>query len=811
MAVNYGTKNVNSDTVGWTRLDVLDALEEVFTELGFHGGTAKTGVPVCALWPGQTTEEEPVSYWNGLENSDRSGELEWAHCGGTLSNNANRAERKFQVTANGTTSYYLQETWVPTALNAASDTLTVPYNDVLTTGTELVFIPSGGDATNVIGGLTLNKTVYVIRMGPTEIKLAENSTDAGNGTAIDLTGDPSGGWTDTTKFFKPQTGSANQAITTYQGDQLIFNVDATGFHVCSGSSYDATKTLELANAANMPYGPGSTDGYITDNGTTTVTFETSYWIQSEDNTNVESFDKPSSLPKGNVYQGKHAGPVNQSIGRAGSRVVEYCYANDTNATMKASITILPKYTSQAQHFDPYWDVDIAGTEGGAAAEKVLKLRVSRWRYGYGWNYQGRVKAVQVINSTDGWSGTPTFTILGTSIGGVTPGNDVKFGTNADESAADVGDGTCSLVFTDYGAGTSFYQKSATGDYAVLKRVHDAAKECGTTYWVFVPNQSNPYQMKIFPGAYWETQNCWGTTATPTSNSRNDYDWRGLYGFMDGVYGGTVHWSSYVDTYDTQSYYYLPFFATSSQPTDYKLRIKYWKPVAPMDTSFAVIQFLQVVNDAQTEYFTFSLPSDVWGTTSPGVDLDHLMHGHIVEYDQGWSQSNPSRSIDIDMRIPAYQYSSSHAGAEPANGYSMTMDSSYGYLRNTGSSSAIQRDRWSSNIMTDNDYGYKGIVQYYRNHVYDKTHSSMDYYRPIKGIPLLNCLAPCPYYLPDDFVMIQIASTPGLTAYRTGDIITISGSEKYEIIVANVENSVDGLDGVSNGSTIGMAFCARTVG
>ena len=231
----------------------------------------------------------------------------------------------------------------------------------------------------------------------------------------------------------------------------------------------------------------------------------------------------------------------------------------------------------------------------------------------------------------------------------------------------------------------------------------------------------------------------------------------------------------------------------------------------MDTSFAVIQFLQVVNDQPTEYFTFSLPKGVWGTTSPGVDLDHILKIHIVEYDQGWSQSNPSRSIDIDMRIPAYQYSSSHAGAEPANGYSMTMDSSYGYLRNTGSSSAIQRDRWSSNIMTDNDYGYKGIVQYYRNHVYDKTHSSMDYYRPIKGIPLLNCLAPCPYYLPDDFVMIQIASTPGLTAYRTGDIITISGSEKYEIIVASVENSVVGLDSVSNGSTIGMAFCARTVG
>ena len=85
MAVNYGTKNVNSDTVGWTRLDVLDALEEVFADLGFHGGTAKTGVPVCALWPGQNNNEEPVSYFNGLEGSDPENS-DWMHCGGTISN-----------------------------------------------------------------------------------------------------------------------------------------------------------------------------------------------------------------------------------------------------------------------------------------------------------------------------------------------------------------------------------------------------------------------------------------------------------------------------------------------------------------------------------------------------------------------------------------------------------------------------------------------------------------------------------------------------------------------------------------------------
>ena len=810
MAVNYGTKNVNSDTVGWTRLDVLNALEEVFSELGFHGGTAKTGVPVCALWPGQTTEEEPISYWNG-KYSSQVYNYDWMHCGGTLSNNANFAARKFQVTANGTTSYYVQETWQPTGIDVASDTLTIPYNDVLTTGTELKFNPSGGDANAVIGGLSAASSYWVIRVSTTEIKLAANSSDAGNNIAVTLTGAPTNGWGSNTKFFKPQTGSANQAITTYQGDQLIFNVDATGFHICSGSSYDANKTLESANAANIAHQPGNTAGYLTDNGTTTVTFETKYWIQSEDNTNVESFDKPSDLPKGNVHQSLHYSPSLGMIGKSGSRVVEYCYANDTNATMKASITILPKYTSQAEYFDPYWDVDIAGTVGGAAAEKVLKLRVSRWAYGRSWQYRGRVKSVHVLNSTDGWSGTPTFTISGTDIGGVTPGNDVKFGTNTDESATDVGDGTCSLVFTDYGAGTSFYQKSATGDYAVLKLVHDAAKKWGTTYWVFAPNQTNPYQIQIFGGAYWETQNCWGTTATPDNTSRNDYDWKGLYGFMDGIYSGNTHWSYYINPEDTQTYYYRPYFATSSQPTDYKLRLKYWKPVAPMDTSFAVIQFLQVVNDQPTEYFTFSLPTNGFGATSPGVDLDHLYLGHIIEYDAAWSANNPSRSIDIELRTPGYEYSTNHPGFEPANTASLVMESCYGYVRNTGSSYARARDRWQANIHTDNDYGSKGILQYYRNHVYDKTDSSMDYYRPIKGIPLMNCFAPCPYYLPDDFVIIQIASTPGLTAYTTGDTITISGSEKYEIIVANVENSVDGLDGVSNGSTIGMAFCARTVG
>ena len=42
-------------------------------------------------------------------------------------------------------------------------------------------------------------------------------------------------------------------------------------------------------------------------------------------------------------------------------------------------------------------------------------------------------------------------------------------------------------------------------------------------------------------------------------------------------------------------------------------------------------------------------------------------------------------------------------------------------------------------------------------------SSADYYKPIKGIPIVIKLA-SPYYLPDDFVMLG-SNNSGLVAFR----------------------------------------------
>ena len=122
------------------------------------------------------------------------------------------------------------------------------------------------------------------------------------------------------------------------------------------------------------------------------------------------------------------------------------------------------------------------------------------------------------------------------------------------------------------------------------------------------------------------------------------------------------------------------------------------------------------------------------------------------------------------------------------------------IRDSSKAAAIYL--WEPNInqltmMTNMEYSsyYNAAGHiYYRNGTYDGTAASSDWYRPVKGIPINPNLIPCPYYLPDDFVLIQVGSTPGTTHYRSGDTITVvSGVEIYTIIYACYNRLEDGAD------------------
>ena len=72
---------------------------------------------------------------------------------------------------------------------------------------------------------------------------------------------------------------------------------------------------------------------------------------------------------------------------------------------------------------------------------------------------------------------------------------------------------------------------------------------------------------------------------------------------------------------------------------------------------------------------------------------------------------------------------------------------------------------------------------------------------IKGIPISANLVPVPYYIPDDFVLIDFDYASPSANIQQGDTITISGSEVYTVITGSYNQTT---------RTRGILFCARTV-
>ena len=71
---------------------------------------------------------------------------------------------------------------------------------------------------------------------------------------------------------------------------------------------------------------------------------------------------------------------------------------------------------------------------------------------------------------------------------------------------------------------------------------------------------------------------------------------------------------------------------------------------------------------------------------------------------------------------------------------------------------------------------------------------------IKGLPLQVKIAPVPYYLPNDFAMIDFDVSTPQANIQQGDTITVSGTEVYTIITGSYNQT---------GRTRGILFCART--
>ena len=99
-----------------------------------------------------------------------------------------------------------------------------------------------------------------------------------------------------------------------------------------------------------------------------------------------------------------------------------------------------------------------------------------------------------------------------------------------------------------------------------------------------------------------------------------------------------------------------------------------------------------------------------------------------------------------------------------------------------------------------DHTYRAKGGDYGNHAEVKLENSTNFNAVIKGIPLSVKMAPVPYYLPDDFAMIDFDVATPAANIQQGDTITVSGTEVYTVISGSY-NQVD--------RTRGILFCART--
>lgn len=760
MAVSKSTFLVNGGEPGWTKSDVISALETAFADLGWHSGTAKTGVPTTCLAPGST-----IPY-------NESTPANWRWTAPAISYTNYRYQRNYYVTANGTSSWSIKRSeqidyYYGTNYSPSSRLRLYDIAD-LSTGTAVVYSDEGGLRTPpqlATGGDAFvdGQTYYIIAVDDDWVQIAATESDALNGIFIEL---QSGGYSGNFGYFDIDLGT-NGTIICRQGDTLSFSVNATGhpFYIQDQpGAYNTTRLLNSTNYRNIVYRDFPQNQGI-ENGT--LTWEIDGWKQGD-----------------------------------------YYYVCQIHPSMNGIIRVLPSPALYGNESDilPYWDYTVPA--GGVPGKTDLQLRI--WRESVTLSYPGQVDRIEILNQAEGWSNDEVFTIPGSAVGGVSPTHDIRFGVNsATTQQQNDNSAVASLKVTNIGAGSNFYQKWTDG--AILRLENDANKTYGTTYFGIRFN-NNDYQIGFLTGSQWDTL---GWDPTSTTYSRQ------------GRFGGTIgldYSSVFTPSLDQEAEKFAHYnIATSSTPTAYPMKIVVHRANSPQDTNFATITFVQTINSVDYSYLTFSplkgplVGNGVW-------DLNYVWNGSWLVVDTG---SEGGEAIKLRTYFPYERYGS----REDSSAQSVRREAFFGYRRDTDSENTDQ----FIDYYTNNIYGFRGDSSnyntgYYRNSTYDdylinlqnstnfnindatqtvRVSSQADYYRPFKGLPLNTNMMPCPYYLPDDFTIIQFSVTPGATAFIVGDTITVSGSEIYEIIRVYYTTNNTALDGITSNTSKGIAFCART--
>lgn len=405
----------------------------------------------------------------------------------------------------------------------------------------------------------------------------------------------------------------------------------------------------------------------------------------------------------------------------------------------------------------------------------------------------------------GYTAGEVVTIPASEIGGTANGASnltITVGIATDGSGDAVGFGSTGAFFKK-GIGDS-----DTYPWAVARVGIDTSKEYGTTFYGFQMYNDTKMIYKVGSSFYPNDANAY----TGAKDRQGGYGNRFAGNYLldvphtpvtSQVYydGATI---TYSDDYQVGTAYGGETVASSNS---YQLDLNIFR--SAIDTNFAVMAYrhpdksANYITDKQYQtYILHHFTTNIW-------DLDYVFLGGRTDILVGattepeltfrsWgcgdvtvSEYNACRRVaefgyyPQNSTLRGLPYKDTVYKTNAADEYGTAEEVGIYYRNNSNAANLMNRGRGGANF--NSEYA-------------DKVDDNANYGAVIKGIPLNTKLIPTPYYIPDDFALIQFDYASPDALIQMWDTVTVSGSEVYTVITASYNQS---------NRTRGVAFCART--
>ena len=399
---------------------------------------------------------------------------------------------------------------------------------------------------------------------------------------------------------------------------------------------------------------------------------------------------------------------------------------------------------------------------------------------------GTINAIWVNRPGYGYTNGEVSTLPASAIGGVANG-----ATNLVVSV-----GTTS---TSFGSSTTYYDKNVTsgGSYpwGVVRHQIQANKRYGDTYRAFQVNSDN--QLSIFAGSGFQPFDVQNTSQQTTAagvgypnrfagTSNNN----GTNPITDITWNTSTNafWFDINNDRMSGNQIYQFQNETIASSNSYGLSLKIYR--SGIDPNFAVFSYTQpTLSSTKLRDNTF-LTFFVHNFTSTLWDYDSVFLGGATKIVPSPSDSGGVAYLDFITECSGLQQLGQYQGT------SRTAEYGYLQLESNYYSEIYKKTRYFSPTSDSSS----GSVQDNPSLYYRDAARGGSYNAVIKGIPINMNLIPVPYYIPDDFVLIQFDYSAPSANIQQGDTVTISGSEIYTVITGSYRQ---------DGATRGILFCART--